>query len=95
MQPQLDCRAEGNDEIMYRWTKDGNSIAAFKKSGLLEIAEVTKDDQGTYECLASNGAGSVSAPTKATLVIKGGMRDQLIDWMIARLIDWYVDWLAD
>ena len=68
---QLDCRAEGNDQISYRWTRDGNSIAAFKSNGVLKIDKVTKDDTGTYECLARNGAGTVSAPTKATLVVKG------------------------
>ena len=68
---QLDCRAEGNDAISYRWTRDGNSIAEFKNTGILKIDKVTKDDKGTYECLARNGAGTVSAPTKATLVVKG------------------------
>jgi len=66
----LDCRAEGNDAISYRWTRDGNSIAEFQNTGVFRIDKVTKNDQGTYECLARNGAGTVSAPSKATLVVK-------------------------
>ena len=57
--------------MSYRWSRDGNSIAAFTKKGVLEIAKVTKNDQGTYECLARNGAGTASAPTKAKLIVKG------------------------
>ena len=68
---QLDCRAEGNDIISYRWTKDRDTIAVLKNNGALVIDKVSRKHGGTYECLARNGAGTSKAATKATLVVKG------------------------
>eukprot|EP00794_Sanderia_malayensis_P006322 gene6322-7046_t len=66
---KLECEAVGNEAVLYRWLKDGNSIAAWSSSGLLEFAAVTKNDAGRYACLATNGGGTMQS-TNAELIVQ-------------------------
>ena len=67
---QLDCEATGNEAILYRWLKDGNSMAAWSSSGRLDIASLGKGDQGRYACLATNLGGTIQS-TNADLIVRG------------------------
>ncbi len=67
---QLECEASGNEVVLYRWLKDGNSIAAWSKLGNLNIENVTRDDAGRYACLATNGGGTIQS-TNAELIVQG------------------------
>jgi len=57
----LDCTAEGNPAPTYAWKftlKDGNSSALETASAKHEIAKLSPDDLGSYECTATNDLGS-------------------------------------
>jgi len=56
--------------LLLRRQKDGTPLPRGRhhlSGGNLTIAEVRKEDRGVYQCVASNGAGTISAETTLAL----------------------------
>nr|XP_012807460.2 hemicentin-2 [Jaculus jaculus] len=62
----LDCQAQGFPPPLVTWTKDSHPLLPVSDrrdllpSGSLRLAEAQVDDNGLYECTASNPAGAAS-----------------------------------
>ena len=56
----LNCTASGGPNNTFRWSKDGGDIAG-STDGILNIADVTTTDGGSYECVVNNTASNSSA----------------------------------
>lgn len=53
--------------LMYQWQKDGNNIPG-ADSNVYTISSVAESDEGEYQCVVSNFAGTViSDPASLTL----------------------------
>ncbi|XP_058815648.1 protein sidekick isoform X3 [Topomyia yanbarensis] len=55
----LQCHALGYPQPMYRWLKNGVPVGDFDNSQYLKIQSTTRDDAGSYQCLAKNDAGTI------------------------------------
>lgn len=44
---------------MYRWLKNGVPVGDFDTSQYLKIQSTTREDAGSYQCLAKNDAGTI------------------------------------
>nr|XP_046151391.1 vascular endothelial growth factor receptor kdr-like [Oncorhynchus gorbuscha] len=67
------CYALGVPPPYITWYKDNLPVQegpgiTLREDGVLTIKRVKKDDEGFYECLASNGEGSVKASAVVTVV---------------------------
>uniref|UniRef100_A0A4W5NH55 receptor protein-tyrosine kinase n=1 Tax=Hucho hucho TaxID=62062 RepID=A0A4W5NH55_9TELE len=67
------CYALGVPPPYITWYKDNLPVQegpgiTLREDGVLMIKRVKKDDEGLYECLASNGEGSVKASAVVTVV---------------------------
>ncbi len=63
----FDATATGTGPITYQWRKDTNPISG-ATSPTFVIGSVTTFDAGAYDCVVSNGCGSVTSTT-ATLTV--------------------------
>src|SRR5690606_32621899 len=64
----LNVNASGTAPITYQWRKDGVAIPGANSEHLM-ITQASSTDAGTYDCIVSNEAGSVTS-TSAELVVK-------------------------
>ncbi|KPP69796.1 vascular endothelial growth factor receptor kdr-like, partial [Scleropages formosus] len=69
----LVCDALGSPRPTITWSKDGIHVQegpgiTLMEDGRLTIERVKKDDEGLYECLASNGMGSVRTAAFITVL---------------------------
>uniref|UniRef100_A0A182PZC8 Protein sidekick n=1 Tax=Anopheles farauti TaxID=69004 RepID=A0A182PZC8_9DIPT len=55
----LQCHALGYPQPTYRWLKDGVPIGNFSNSQYLKIQNLTRDNAGSYQCEATNKAGTI------------------------------------
>ncbi|CAH3192271.1 unnamed protein product, partial [Porites evermanni] len=65
----LKCKAEGVPKPVVTWRKDGRLIQNKTDETYFKRENASKDDEGKYECEASNSAGSDSY--KVDVIIKG------------------------
>ena len=65
----LKCKAEGVPKPVVTWRKDGRLIQNKTVETYFKRENASKDDEGKYECEASNSAGSDSY--KVDVIIKG------------------------
>ncbi|XP_067662288.1 hemicentin-1-like isoform X1 [Haliotis asinina] len=62
----LQCETSGQPQPNITWTKDGSSFPStglrhrMLRSGSLEFSRIMIEDAGTYECTATNSAGSAT-----------------------------------
>ena len=63
----LACGTRGFPIPHIRWRRDGEFL--LQNGSRLEIIHVSKEDEGRYECVATNVAGSASA--WATVTVQG------------------------
>lgn len=49
----------GYPQPMYRWLKNGVPVGDFDTSQYLKIQSTTREDAGSYQCLAKNDAGTI------------------------------------
>ncbi|ELV11784.1 Hemicentin-2 [Tupaia chinensis] len=62
----LNCEAQGSPPPLVTWTKDSHPVSPITDrhgllpTGSLRLAQVQVGDSGSYECMASNPAGSAS-----------------------------------
>ena len=49
----------GFPQPTYRWLKNGVPVGNFSSSQYLKILNITRDDAGSYQCEASNKAGTI------------------------------------
>lgn len=75
---ELPCQAEGNPQPTVVWRKDGQTmrdsatVSSSSNDGNLIIRDVTRSDEGTYECTALNDMGVIVA--RAQMRVKGCKR---------------------
>uniref|UniRef100_A0A182MZU5 Protein sidekick n=1 Tax=Anopheles dirus TaxID=7168 RepID=A0A182MZU5_9DIPT len=55
----LQCHALGYPQPTYRWLKDGAPVGNFSNSQYLKIQNLTRDNAGSYQCEATNKAGTI------------------------------------
>lgn len=65
----LKCKAEGVPKPVVTWRKDGRLIQNKTDETYFKRENASKDDEGKYECEASNSAGSDRY--KVDVIIKG------------------------
>lgn len=65
----LQCKAEGVPKPVVTWRKDGRLIQNKTDETYFKRENASKDDEGKYECEASNPAGSDRY--KVDVIIKG------------------------
>ncbi|KAG7252907.1 LOW QUALITY PROTEIN: hypothetical protein CRUP_035060, partial [Coryphaenoides rupestris] len=68
----LACSAQGVPTPLITWYKNGVQVQegpgiTLGKAGVLTIERVKKEDEGLYECMASNVVGSVNASAVVTV----------------------------
>jgi len=55
----LSCKAEGSDPISYQWRRVNEEISSERATGVntptLAISPVSKEDEGEYYCVTTNG----------------------------------------
>uniref|UniRef100_F1KVB3 Neuroglian n=1 Tax=Ascaris suum TaxID=6253 RepID=F1KVB3_ASCSU len=70
--PALRCKAEGNPKPTYTWKKNGklfdpniypNRVMRIPDEGSLLFVSMTAEDEGVYQCEASNSYGAVTSET--------------------------------
>lgn len=80
----LECRVSGTPEPQVTWSKDGYPISAASgismENNTLVIERVKKDDEGLYECKATNDMGQDS--TSAFIKIQGSEEKSNIEVII-------------
>ena len=64
------CHATGSPTPEVKWTKVSGSLSpqAVDEDGKLELFNVTKDDEGEYECTAKNPLASERSKTKLEVI---------------------------
>ncbi|XP_023652138.2 inactive tyrosine-protein kinase 7 [Paramormyrops kingsleyae] len=68
----VQCSATGREAPHIHWMKtDGSEIPAHvtQRSGTLHFSRVTRNDAGTYTCLASNKQGEIRAMVNLTVAV--------------------------
>ena len=72
------CNATGNSEPTISWTKDGSPISTSGDSRIsfgpdnkkLTITNVSREDRGQYQCVATNSVGNETTSEAATLDVQ-------------------------
>ena len=74
----LVCDADGLPKPDITWMKDGTELATtsgsqytVQRTGSLQLSEVTVNDSGLYECIATNDAGT--ARRQVVLSVQGNL----------------------
>nr|CDS20654.1 receptor type tyrosine protein phosphatase [Echinococcus granulosus] len=71
---ELECRTQGEPSPLVRWFKDStpidltNTRFLVTPAGSLEIARLMEDDEGKYECTATNSHGTRISPGENLMV---------------------------
>ena len=60
---------------------------------VLSMSEVTRDNNGIYECIARDSGGTVTDRRDFSVVVQG--TNYLIIWLVDWLIDWLIIWYSD
>lgn len=67
----LTCQAKTNvRDVQYRWIKDGVIASQWERHGNLMLEDITLEQTGSYECVASNEAGLVQS-NRTNLIVHG------------------------
>ncbi|XP_065349474.1 basement membrane-specific heparan sulfate proteoglycan core protein isoform X7 [Cloeon dipterum] len=92
---RLECRAEGDPIPMVVWKKHQLGPSNFYKLGevsperpisaVYEITRVTKDDEGSYSCVASSAAGIIEK--RLQVVVSGDQNVTPYPWSVSRRPD--------
>ena len=68
---EFNCQADGQPVPTILWRKDGQSmrpsVHSVIEGGVLRIRNVTKADEGSYECTALNDMGVIVARARMTV----------------------------
>ncbi|CAB3365823.1 Hypothetical predicted protein [Cloeon dipterum] len=92
---RLECRAEGDPTPMVVWKKHQLGPSNFYKLGevsperpisaVYEITRVTRDDEGSYSCVASSAAGIIEK--RLQVVVSGDQNVTPYPWSVSRRPD--------
>lgn len=72
------CKASGKPLPTYSWIKSStredlataDRFSVEKRTGVLTIRDVSKDDDGEYKCVATNAAGKAERVVKISVILK-------------------------
>ncbi|XP_021701145.1 protein sidekick isoform X5 [Aedes aegypti] len=79
----LQCHALGYPQPMYRWLKNGIPVGDFDTSQYLKIQSTTREDAGSYQCLAKNDAGTIFSEKIDVVVAYMGIFDDLTEQVVS------------
>ncbi|XP_065084743.1 protein sidekick isoform X1 [Ochlerotatus camptorhynchus] len=79
----LQCHALGYPQPMYRWLKNGVPVGDFDTSQYLKIQSTTREDAGSYQCLAKNDAGTIFSEKIDVVVAYMGIFEDLTEQIIS------------
>ncbi|XP_055618243.1 protein sidekick isoform X3 [Toxorhynchites rutilus septentrionalis] len=79
----LQCHALGYPQPMYRWLKNGVPVGDFDTSQYLKIQTTTRDDAGSYQCLAKNDAGTIFSEKIDVVVAYMGNFEDLTEQIVS------------
>ncbi|XP_062537067.1 protein sidekick isoform X3 [Armigeres subalbatus] len=79
----LQCHALGYPQPMYRWLKNGVPVGDFDTSQYLKIQSTTREDAGSYQCLAKNDAGTIFSEKIDVVVAYMGIFDDLTEQVVS------------
>ncbi|XP_059483916.1 protein sidekick [Neocloeon triangulifer] len=55
----LQCQAQGNPRLEFRWLKDGHPLTDFLPEHFYKIQSLRREDAGNYSCIARNEVGAI------------------------------------
>ncbi|XP_039445727.1 protein sidekick isoform X4 [Culex pipiens pallens] len=79
----LQCHALGYPQPMYRWLKNGVPVGDFDTSQYLKIQSTTREDAGSYQCLAKNDAGTIFSEKIDVVVAYMGIFEDLTEQIVS------------
>ncbi|XP_062701371.1 protein sidekick isoform X4 [Aedes albopictus] len=79
----LQCHALGYPQPMYRWLKNGIPVGDFDTSQYLKIQSTTREDAGSYQCLAKNDAGTIFSEKIDVVVAYMGIFEDLSEQVVS------------
>ncbi|XP_053678622.1 protein sidekick [Anopheles nili] len=79
----LQCHALGYPQPHYRWLKDSIPVGDFSNSQYLKIQNITRENAGSYQCEASNKAGTIFSEKIDVVVAYMGMFDDLSEKVVS------------
>ncbi|KAL1399712.1 hypothetical protein pipiens_002183 [Culex pipiens pipiens] len=79
----LQCHALGYPQPMYRWLKNGVPVGDFDTSQYLKIQSTTREDAGSYQCLAKNDAGTIFSEKIDVVVAYMGIFEDLTEQVVS------------
>ncbi|KAK6637522.1 hypothetical protein RUM44_007944 [Polyplax serrata] len=72
----LQCQARGYPQPKYKWRKDGVSLSNFSSELFYKIQGTTREDAGSYQCIAKNDVGSIfSQKSDVSITYMGAFED--------------------
>lgn len=58
----------GQPQPQYQWLKNGKPITDFRDTEIFKISQTSKNDTGSYQCLARNEAGTIFSEKSEVVV---------------------------
>lgn len=72
----------GSPQPQYKWMKDGIPLTDFSNTEIYRITNTIRDDAGSYQCVASNSAGTIFSEKSEVVVAYMGefkdLRDKIV-----------------
>ncbi|XP_055601340.1 protein sidekick isoform X2 [Uranotaenia lowii] len=68
---------------MYRWLKNGDPVGEFETSQYLKIQTTSREDAGSYQCLAKNDAGTIFSEKIDVVVAYMGVFEDLTEQVVS------------
>lgn len=76
----------GHPQPQYQWLRNGSPVTEFRDIEIYKISQTTKNDTGSYQCLARNEAGTIFSEKSEVVVACESRNFVFVDRGILMLI---------